>query len=478
PGLWKSVESEDIYRVRKLVNLWCRTDLHKNGVALRDVALGTGNEEIISLILGIFDSMKLVYHIYAKDIRAISNLLEINRPRLRLDLRKMSDRGAPILYYLITSEYIAAIELFIKHGCQLYSIMQDDLGYDMPVLFSALNAEVSAAVVEALLPPGKHQQEELLYKILYRGHSVLEVALANNVNLDVFKVLIDRGGPLLLCDRNQANQTVRDLALLSKKSSYVNVIDQVLCDWIKNPNAHPGRREKLALYGWDFEVIKEDLKGNLYTDEFFTHFQNLQCQMQEICQSIESGDLNTFLELKADFENEDENFLWHGRMGDGMPLLHKAVIYNRLSMVEIILDHKPPTESIDNLFDQNRRTALHYASASASFKDIKKLLMSYGCSEHVLDKVNREPLDFRDKQDTADMMQLLDRLKTKDFKEAEVDPWSDDKVVQIHTHSSPSTCCHSSNTICEGTTSEPSDCESFSEASEEESTRVKSCVIF
>ncbi|XP_055951368.1 uncharacterized protein LOC129987417 isoform X2 [Argiope bruennichi] len=486
PGLWKSVECEDIYQVRRLINLWCRTDLSKDGAMLKDIALSTGNEEIINLILGIFDSMKLIYHIFAKNVKAVRLLLETNHQRVRLDLRKMSDRGAPIIYYLIQSEEIAIIELFIHHGCQLYTIMQDDLGHDMPVLFSALKAETPVNVVEALLPPCKPLQEEMLYKILYRGYTVLEVALAENVNLEVFSLLIDRGGPLLLCERNQMNQTVRDLAIASCKEQYLDIIDSSVSSWILYPWKYPGRRLKLALYGWNLEAIEEELKRNLYVDDYFVHHKPLQIQMKQLADAIEKGDMKTFLEIESSLSELDDsaNFLWHGRVvDDGMPHLHRAVLHNQLKMVEIILSAKPSKESIDNLFDQsyiqtksfclgtrrkngqyslqrnimkqaefdfhnrlcivdkkikcgtNRRTALHYAYASASMKEIRKLLMTYGCSEHVLDKINREPLDFRDKQDSPDMIQLLHRLKSKDFSWCENDPWRNERCVDESSYS-------------------------------------------
>lgn len=192
--------------------------------------------------------------------------------------------------------------------------------------------------------------------------------------------------------------------------------------------------------------------------------------MKLICESIEKGDIRTFLELKTCLCESDESaFLWYGRVvGDGIPHLHRAVMYNRLKMVEIILAEKPPKESIDNLFDQNRRTALHYAYASASMKEIKSLLMSYGCSEHVLDKMNREPLDFRDKQDTDDMMELLHRLKLKDPSAREIDPW------KVNLKQETSYCEHLEACGIETVEQSSSD---ESESSEDETHATSSCAI-
>ncbi|GIY24555.1 hypothetical protein CDAR_177171 [Caerostris darwini] len=472
PGLWRAVECENIYQVRRLINLWCRTNLSKNGIMLKDIALNTGNEEIISLILGIFDSMKLVYHIFAKNTKAVSNLLETKRQRVRLDLRKMSDKGAPIMYYLIQSEDVDVIELFIKYGCQLYTIMQDDFGCDMPVLFSALKPGKSVSVIEALLPPHKQHQEEMLFKILYQGQTILEVALTQNVSLDFFNVLIDRGGPLLLCERNQVNQTVRDLASSLGKEQYIDVIDSNISSWILYPGKYPGRREKVAMYGWNLDTIEDELKKNSYMDDvYFVIYKSLQVQMELLANAIVEGDMETFSQLTTSLCESEESapFLWYGKvMGDGMPHLHRAVLYNRLKMVEIILEEKPAKESIDNLFDQNRRTALHYAYASASMKEIKSLLMSYGCSEHVLDKVNREPLDFKDKQDTNEMMELLCRLKLKDFTSNEIDPWRVVALERNFEHSKDSCYCEHSEESCD----------SESESSEEEEMQTaRSCSI-
>ncbi|XP_042894754.1 uncharacterized protein [Parasteatoda tepidariorum] len=426
PGVWKAVEWENIYQVRKLVNLWCRTDLYQDGVSLKNIALKTGHEEIISLILGIFETMKIIHHILAQNIKAVSELLEKCHNKIRLDLRKMSDRGAPILYYLIKSGDVGAIELFIKYGCHLYTIMQDDIGFDMPVLFSALKPRISPEVIRALLPPDKPYQEEMLFKILYRGKTVLEIALMEKVGDEVFKILIDRGGPLLLCERNQMNQTIRDLALLFGDTRILDAIDEVVMCWIVEPERYHERRKKLALYGWDLETVKDRCLEKS-TEDYFGYVKNLQSGIKALSIAVEAGDVEKYLQLKNTLSALDapELFLWQAKVvGDGMPLLHKAVLHNRFEIVTDILLEKPCAESIDNLFDQNRRTALHYAYANSELRDIRALLMTYGCSEHVLDKAYKEPLDFREKQDTQPMLELLDRLKLKTYLNPECDPWS------------------------------------------------------
>lgn len=57
PGLWQAVATESVTDVRKLVNLWCKTDLVKDGKTLRELAVETGNEAIITLIISIMPTM-------------------------------------------------------------------------------------------------------------------------------------------------------------------------------------------------------------------------------------------------------------------------------------------------------------------------------------------------------------------------------------------------------------------------------------
>ncbi|GBO12992.1 hypothetical protein AVEN_94264-1 [Araneus ventricosus] len=77
--------------------------------------------------------------------------------------------------------------------------------------------------------------------------------------------------------------------------------------------------------------------------------------------------------------------------------------------------------------------------------------------------MNREPLDFRDKRDSSEMIQLLHRLKTKDFSWYENDPWKSERLVDE--------CSHSD----EGDESSDEESE-LSE--EEEMLGTRSCVIF
>lgn len=68
-------------------------------------------------------------------------------------------------------------------------------------------------------------------------------------------------------------------------------------------------------------------------------------------------------------------------------MLHRAVIFNRVDIVKLILAMKPRGHSIDTLFDNQRRTALHYAYALDEFDEVRLVLRESGCSDHTLDRV-------------------------------------------------------------------------------------------
>lgn len=421
PGLWKAVESNSINDVRRLINLWCKTDLTKNNKTLQELAIETGNEEIIGLIFSIHPTMKLIHHVLASDIKKVKYLMETSPNNLLLDLRNMSHNGAPILYFVLQQKDAEMVKLFIENGCHIYTIMRDNEGCDMPVFFAALKHDVSVQIIKALLPHCKPLQEELLSRLLYKGKTVLEIALEENVSLEVFNLLIDRSGAVLISKRNMFNETVRDLALKSNKINFVDVIDSNVALWILEPKTYPNQRQILALHGYQPLLEVKCQNGNkiveyLSNDEFIKQLINYQNQIQLLAEAVEKGDSVAFNNLCVLPNNDIFNccLSWEGRVvGDYLPLLHRAVLFNHPHLVKAILMLKSPHQSIDTLFDQHNRTALHYAYAIPEADEIRKLLLNSGCSEHVLDKNGKEPLDFSDKACTKTMNKLLKRLKNK-----------------------------------------------------------------
>ena len=57
PGLWEAVRLERLEDVRRLVNIWCKTDISRDLVTLREMAVSTGNESLCRIIPSIIPSM-------------------------------------------------------------------------------------------------------------------------------------------------------------------------------------------------------------------------------------------------------------------------------------------------------------------------------------------------------------------------------------------------------------------------------------
>ncbi|XP_076330855.1 uncharacterized protein LOC143236459 [Tachypleus tridentatus] len=441
PGLWRAVSLGNIEDVRRLINLWCKTDLHRDGKSLRDLALESGHEEVIGLIINIEFSMRLVHHVLAGNVLGVQHMLTNHRNKLQLDLRNLSARGAPILYFVLQKKDAEMVRLFVDHGCRIYTMMRDQDDYEMPVLFVALQDDMPLSVIQALLPEGRSVRlEELLSKLLHKGKSVLEVAVLNSVKPEVFELLVSRGGPTLVSDRNQDNYTVRDQALKVGKKVYAKIIDKYVTQWIKYPKKFPEKRKILALRGYDhlLDVCPEngpteDPSLSIFAQKI-TIYQN---QIAKLADAVERGDPTDFSELCM-FERSsnllEPNICWGGRpKGDGLPLLHRAVLHNHELIVNAILLHKPSEESVDSLFDQYHRTALHYAYGMTEAGPIRRKLLDHGCSEHVLDKNGMEPIDFAEVRGAPLMEALLNRLgKGNAYHTPEPNPWAVSKEMFLY----------------------------------------------
>lgn len=76
--------------------------------------------------------------------------------------------------------------------------------------------------------------------------------------------------------------------------------------------------------------------------------------------------------------------------GEGLPLLHIAVLNQLQDIVSLILDDVTTEHDINSLRDQFGRTALHYAYASRDSSQLIRLLINAGCSEAVFDMVSQK----------------------------------------------------------------------------------------
>ncbi|KAK8733281.1 hypothetical protein OTU49_006559 [Cherax quadricarinatus] len=96
-------------------------------MTLKELAISTGNEAIISLLLSIKPSMCLVHHSLAGNVSAVRELLESpTRKKINIDIRKLSERGAPLLFFLIRGGHHELIKELRHHGASLYTQMLDD----------------------------------------------------------------------------------------------------------------------------------------------------------------------------------------------------------------------------------------------------------------------------------------------------------------------------------------------------------------
>lgn len=73
--------------------------------------------------------------------------------------------------------------------------------------------------------------------------------------------------------------------------------------------------------------------------------------------------------------------------GDGLPLLHIAVLCRFEDLVEAMLEDVDAGQDVNAVRDQFGRTALHYAYASVHSSNITRSLINAGCTEAVFDMV-------------------------------------------------------------------------------------------
>ncbi|XP_075557022.1 uncharacterized protein LOC142589356 isoform X3 [Dermacentor variabilis] len=419
PGLCAAIQQHCITDVRRIVNMWCRTDALTNGCNLKELAMESGHEEIISLILGVEPSMRLVHHVLARKVEKVRKLLRMERGNLNLDLRNMSDHGAPILYYAIANKDTDIVRLLVSAGCHIFTLMRDADNQEIPVLFSALTTDMSPKLANALMPKDLPSQREVIRRLLYKSRTILEVALEKRIPPVTLEILIYRGGAELLAGRNPDNNTVRDIAQHAEQYEYVEAVDKVVREWVKNPTSYPDQRQLLALCGYDHitELFPRESLMQLPPDtvKYLEGVTDYQEQIAELSRAVEDGNYERFEELRtyssAVFRT---NISWEAcQKANGQPLLHRAVLFNRPHIVKTILHNVPAGQSVDTLLDQHHRTALHYAYAMPDGDHLIKLLMNAGCSEHTLDRKGMEPLDFKMRCGSPAMEALLKHIRSK-----------------------------------------------------------------
>ncbi|XP_003739878.1 uncharacterized protein LOC100902535 [Galendromus occidentalis] len=423
PGIWIAVQAGNIADVRRLINFWVRMDGERYGKTLLESAQSTGNDKITQLISGIAPSMALVHHVLARDRRKVQALLTKSkkRPNFLFDFRHFGGQGAPILYYAMANQDVHISRLLVNSGAQLFTSMRDADGIEFPVLFAALNNSLQPEMVEALIPK-TDMCESVLQQLFYKGQGVLEVAIRNRVPASSFAILVERCGPLVLCQRNCQNHTAHDIAENCGLSEYCKQINRIVAKWLHE--SYP--RRVLALHGYVrlAEVYKPREIESLPADvkDFLNALPEYWEWIDYLSESVYNNDLDTFQGLSAYQGDKSELFhcdlLWNARVrGDALPLLHKAVLNRNKEMVLEILSAMDPLESIDTLVDEYYRTALHYVHAMKDGKHMKEilaLLNRFGSSDHCLDKFGKEPLDFKEHSGTPTMNLYLTKIRERD----------------------------------------------------------------
>lgn len=362
--------------------------------------------------------LRLVHHVLARNVEKVRKLLCMERMNLNLDLRNMSDHGAPILYYAIANKDTDIVRLLVSAGCHIFTLMRDVDNQEIPVLFSALAMDMSPEMANALMPKDFPSQRAVIRRLLYKSRTILEVALEKRIPPATFEILIYRGGAELLAGRNQDNKTVRDIAQHAEQQEYVEAVDKVVREWVKDATSYPDQRQLLVLCGYDHitELFPRDsMQLAPDTVKYLEGVADYQEQIAELSRAVEAGKYERFEELRkyssAVFRT---NISWEAcQKGDGQPLLHRAVLFNRPHIVKTILQNVPAGQSVDTLLDQHHRTALHYAYAMPDGDHLIRLLMNAGCSEHTLDRKGMEPLDFKMRCGSPAMEALLKHIRSK-----------------------------------------------------------------
>ncbi|KAK3853886.1 hypothetical protein Pcinc_039592, partial [Petrolisthes cinctipes] len=361
------------------------------------------------------------------------------RKKINIDIRKLSERGAPLLFFPIRAGHVQVVRELRRHGASLYTQMLDDDMVDVPVIFSALEPWMEADVVKSLLPASNSREARLLERVWHRGKNILRQAVERGVHIEAIEAILEVGGAALLSERDPVGQTTLDYCLTHDLSSLVALFDLHVAAWLTRPDLYPARRDLLALrgYGRLAEVGSRQVKLGQDVSLFLQEYRRCQGVLGEMFAAVREGEgsrLHNLLQYHSHLFHLVD-LLWHGRLeGDGMTLLHWAVLHGREGTVGLILraphtqtttttpttNHTtppPPTLttrfSVDDIRDGWGRTPLHYAAGLVEGRGIEVALLHHGCSEHTLDMNGREPLDFKDARGSPALAMLLHNLRNK-----------------------------------------------------------------
>lgn len=179
PGIWNAVRTGDVGQTKRLINLWCSSDIMSlDGQSLTNLARSTGNDIIIKLIDTTFHTLQLIHAVFAGNEDKVKELLEEHKKDIQLDFRYSHPLGPPILSYAIKKNMVEIASALVMNGSKIYSLMvplsNPSIGR-VPVLYTAIsNPDLDIKMLQALLP-GKDLDEEskILHLMLFEVRLIL-----------------------------------------------------------------------------------------------------------------------------------------------------------------------------------------------------------------------------------------------------------------------------------------------------------------
>ncbi|OQV13787.1 hypothetical protein BV898_12006 [Hypsibius exemplaris] len=415
PDMFTAVRMGNVKQVRCLVNLWHKVSLVREGKPLFQLAVEHANPYIISLIGGIQMTMEVAHLVLAGNTEKLKTIRN-NGPFIRRTLKHFGHNCAPILYFaMIQNDCGLVTELCEHFGLKSDDEMLDQDGLEIPLLFAAMQDALDTKIIAVLL---QHTNRRLP-TVWYHQKNILQYAIDLQVSEEIFAVVLEHGGGQLLGERDLLNRSVMDLILVTERETneplngHRIAVERQIKIWIRDSSVDA---IWLAVMGFDFQSSAVQALDEIAV---------IQDRIASMDDCIGNDDVQWFEELLHEFESTTEKWpslAWFGHpVGSGQTLLHRAVIQNRLDIVEVILTQADMSRvPLDNF----GASALHYACASCEYEAIERVLLCAGFGDHTVDKFDHDTASYRMKRDSVDMLRYLAALADGDCAgAADLDPW-------------------------------------------------------
>ncbi|XP_055891399.1 uncharacterized protein LOC106069288 isoform X2 [Biomphalaria glabrata] len=428
PGIWEAVAKDDAMSVRRLINEWCRVDVQKNGQTLLQLALEMGTENIIRVVSGIRSSMEFAHSVLAGDTQIVRRMLRL-KLKINVNFRNLGDRGKTPIFYALVQDNTDLVHTLLDRGARVDITLKGEDEIDIPFYFAALehSPPISTALLKTIIPLAPVKVDSLFYK----GRNILFHCIEKNVGEQLVDYILSKSSPYLVTQRVGMNRCPREMAEERGCSWMIKAIDAAVVRWVYQEEGLS--RQVLVLQGYQYiPAALQNINSNMEddTDIFYRYLSLYQEQVNALHKAVEESDEETVRHIIY-FRHPDDHSLDpcladSRKPGDGQPLLHKAVLRGSLGVTQLLAETLvyQRKQRLDSVRDQYFRTALHYAYGLEDGKELVSLLLDYGASEFTMDKDNRSPLAFKDRQGQERMNELLQYQYLQDFTHSEPDPWS------------------------------------------------------